>query len=50
MIESMKFWIDPTDVDGYRFDVAWNVTRGFWREVRAAPDRIKPVFLIPATP
>jgi glycosidase len=30
MIQQLKFWIRASDIDGYRFDVAWHVLDTFW--------------------
>ena len=30
MIAAMKFWIDQSNIDGFRCDVAWNVPAAFW--------------------
>ncbi|HZK64556.1 MAG TPA: alpha-amylase family glycosyl hydrolase [Puia sp.] len=30
MIAAMKFWIDLSNIDGFRCDVAWNVPAAFW--------------------
>ena len=30
MIASMKYWLDKSDIDGFRCDVAWNVPGVFW--------------------
>ena len=32
MISQLKFWIKECDLDGYRFDVAWNVPDAFWKK------------------
>ena len=32
MINSMKYWISDTKIDGYRVDVAWNVPATFWNK------------------
>lgn len=46
MIDAMAFWVRDVDVDGFRCDVAGLVPMPFWREARAALDRIKPVFML----
>lgn len=46
MIESLKYWLEETDIDGYRCDVAGMVPVGFWNEARAELDKIKPVFML----
>jgi len=46
MTEAMKFWVKETDIDGFRCDVAGMVPTGFWDNVRAELDRIKPVFML----
>ncbi len=32
MINSMKWWINETGIDGFRVDVAWNVPESFWKK------------------
>ena len=46
MIESLIFWLEEADIDGYRFDVAHMVPVDFWDEVRVALDKVKEVFLL----
>lgn len=41
MTESLKFWIQETGVDGYRFDVAHMVPVDFWDDVRIALQEVK---------
>jgi len=46
MIEDMKYWIEETDIDGFRCDVAEMVPTDFWDEAREELDKIKPVFML----
>ena len=46
MKSSLKFWIEETDIDGFRCDVAGMVPIDFWNEVRLELDAIKPVFML----
>ncbi|MBN2778657.1 MAG: alpha-glucosidase C-terminal domain-containing protein [Bacteroidales bacterium] len=46
MINDMAFWINETDIDGFRCDVAEMVPTEFWNESREALDKIKPVFML----
>ena len=46
MIEALKFWIQETDIDGYRCDMAGLVPTDFWEDVRTELDKIKPVFML----
>lgn len=46
MIESMKFWVKTTGIDGFRCDMAHLVTTDFWNEARTALDKVKPVFML----
>lgn len=32
MINSMKYWLTNTNIDGFRVDVAWNVPAEFWNK------------------
>ena len=42
----MKFWVEETDIDGFRCDVAGMVPTDFWNETRKKLDSIKPVFML----
>ena len=46
MIESMKFWVQETGIDGFRCDVAEMVPLEFWQEARTELDKVKPVFML----
>jgi glycosidase len=46
MIESMKFWLRATDIEGFRCDVAHYVPNDFWNDVRPGLESIKPVLMI----
>ncbi|MCR9152603.1 MAG: alpha-amylase family glycosyl hydrolase [Bacteroidetes bacterium] len=46
MCSEMKFWVNETNVDGFRCDVAMMVPMDFWNETRRALDSIKPVFML----
>lgn len=46
MIDAMKFWIEETNIDGFRCDLASWVTVGFWEEARSDVEKIKPLFWI----
>ncbi|MCD1118392.1 alpha-amylase family glycosyl hydrolase [Chryseobacterium turcicum] len=46
MIDAMKFWIEETDIDGFRCDLASWVTVGFWEQARPEVEKIKPLFWI----
>jgi glycosidase len=46
MIESMKFWVKTSDIDGFRCDVADWVPVDFWNDARKELDAIKPVFML----
>jgi cyclomaltodextrinase len=42
MIESMKFWVRTTKIDGFRCDVAEMVPVDFWPQARAALEQVRP--------
>jgi alpha-amylase len=44
MIEAMKFWINESDIDGFRCDLAFWVELDFWKKARKELDVIKPLF------
>jgi glycosidase len=46
MIQSLEFWIQHADIDGYRCDVAGMVPIEFWENARKRLDAIKPVFML----
>lgn len=46
MITQLKFWIKESDLDGFRFDVAWNVPDSFWTKCLAELKKEKNVFLL----
>ena len=46
MIECMKFWVENSNIDGYRCDVADWVPIDFWNQCRKELDKIKDVFML----
>jgi glycosidase len=47
MINSMKFWVKETGIDGFRCDVAAEVPRSFWQKATAELKKEKPdIFLL----
>ncbi|MDD4645647.1 MAG: alpha-amylase family glycosyl hydrolase [Bacteroidales bacterium] len=46
MIETMKYWLTETKLDGFRYDVAHQVPVDFWNEVRPALQSVKPDVLM----
>lgn len=46
MIESMKFWISETNIDGFRCDVAGMVPLDFWEDATRELQTLKPVFML----
>ncbi len=46
MINSLKYWVNEADVDGFRCDVAMMVPTDFWEEARVELDSIKPMFML----
>ncbi|HXB93954.1 MAG TPA: alpha-amylase family glycosyl hydrolase [Puia sp.] len=43
MIGVMRWWIEHSDIDGFRCDMAMLVPLDFWREARTALDPLKPL-------
>ncbi len=46
MIETLIFWLENANIDGFRFDVAHMVPVDFWNDVRDTLQQIKEVFLL----
>lgn len=46
MVAAMEYWVREVGIDGYRCDIAGFVPTDFWEDVRAALERIRPVFLL----
>src|SRR6476620_9014061 len=46
MISAMKYWIDETDIDGFRCDVAGEVPDDFWEECIIELRRMKEVIML----
>jgi glycosidase len=46
MIDEMKFWLEETDIDGFRCDMAHLVPTEFWNEARKQLDQVKPVYML----
>jgi glycosidase len=46
MENSMEYWINECNIDGYRCDVAGMVQMPFWNFVRKELDKIKPIFML----
>ncbi|WP_194850002.1 alpha-amylase family glycosyl hydrolase [Nonlabens antarcticus] len=46
MIESMKYWVEKHNIDGFRSDVAHEVPTDFWNDATAQLQAIKPLFML----
>ena len=46
MIDSMKYWVDTYDIDGFRCDVAGGVPNDFWKTATATLTAIKPLWML----
>lgn len=46
MINTMKFWVNNTKMDGFRVDVAWGVPISFWYKCIPALNKIRPLFFL----
>jgi glycosidase len=46
MIRALRWWVEHANLDGFRFDAAWNVPPDFFAEARTELEKTKPVFLL----
>ncbi|PWD99281.1 alpha-amylase family glycosyl hydrolase [Marinilabilia rubra] len=46
MIDALTFWVEETNIDGYRCDMAGMVPVDFWENARADIENIKPVWML----
>ena len=46
MIESMEYWVEELDIDGFRCDVASWVPNDFWKQSIDSLNLIKPMFML----
>lgn len=46
MIDAMKFWVQETNIDGFRCDLASWVEVDFWEQARPEVEKIKPLFFL----
>lgn len=46
MIASMKFWINESDIDGFRCDVATDVPKEFWTKCISELRKMKNIFML----
>jgi glycosidase len=46
MIEALIFWVEETNIDGYRCDMAGMVPVDFWENARQAIEKVKPVWML----
>ncbi|MCX6082181.1 MAG: glycoside hydrolase family 13 protein [Chloroflexi bacterium] len=42
LLDAAVYWMEETDIDGWRLDVPWKVPLAFWREFRQKVKQIRP--------
>lgn len=46
MINTMRYWVNHTSIDGFRVDVAWGVPTSFWYKCIASLKKSRPLFFL----
>jgi glycosidase len=46
MMAAMEFWVDQSNIDGFRCDIAWHVPDDFWKQAISRLRKIKPLFML----
>ena len=46
MMDAMKYWVEKTNIDGFRCDMAGMVPVDFWNEAKSELEKIKPLFML----
>ena len=46
MIDAMRFWLEESNIDGFRCDMAGMVPVDFWNAARSELEKTKPLFML----
>jgi glycosidase len=46
MLAAMEFWVQKSDIDGFRCDVAGDVPDDFWKDAISSLKKMKPLFML----